>query len=85
MLYQLINENQIRQFPLHIEVLGDVYTNELAEEEALKTGEWFELVEDEKPNYDPDTQYLLRKYIQENDAIRLTWLVVEKGEETANV
>ena len=80
MLYRIIDEHQVEQFPLHIEVLGDIYTNSLAEEEAVKTGEWFELVEDNKPNYNPETEYLTKRYYQDNDIIRLEWTVNEKGE-----
>ena len=34
MLYQIISETLVRQFPNYIEVDGEVYTNELAREKA---------------------------------------------------
>ncbi len=79
MLYRIIDERQVEQFPLYIEVNGEVYTNSLAEAEALKTGDWFELVADPKPEYDPETQYLLRRYIQEEEHIHQVWEINEKG------
>lgn len=81
MLYQIINENLVRQFPNYIEIDGIVYTNEVAREKARESGEWFELESDERPEYDEETEYLLRHYTQEEDKIHLTWSKHEKVDE----
>ena len=78
MLYQIINENLVRQFPNFIERGGMVYTNESAEQRAKKSGEWYELVTTPQPEYDPETQYLARTYRQEDDAIYLDWVVKQR-------
>ena len=75
MLYKIINESQIQQFPLHIEVNELVYTNQLAEEKALESGEWFPLVTEDMPEYNAETQYLTKQYTQGGNQIRLSWVV----------
>lgn len=86
MLYQLIDETLVKQFPNYIETDGDVYTNELAREKALESGEWFELVVAERPTYDEETQYLVKHYRQEEDAIYCDWTVEDKEEvDDANI
>ena len=75
MIYKIINENQIQQFPLHIEINGQVYTNALAEEKALETGEWFPLRVQEIPEYNSETQYLLKHYEQHEDHIYQYWTI----------
>ena len=78
MLYQLINETLVRQFPNYIEVDGVIYTNEAAREKALESGEWFELEVSPVPQYDEETQYITRRYYQEEDIIYCEWQVHEK-------
>lgn len=80
MLYQIINETLVRQFPNHIEIDGTVYTNEAAREKARESGEWFELVTLERPEYDEETEYLTRRYYKDGDVIYLDWDVHEKEE-----
>ena len=85
MLYQIINETLIRQFPNYIEVDGVVYTNEIAREKARESGEWFDLVILDRPEYDEETEYLMKRYYQDGDTIYQDWDVYEKPEEDANV
>lgn len=85
MLYQLINETLIKQFPNYIDVNGTVYTNEAAREKARESGEWFELITSPIPQYDEETEYVIRRYYQEGNKIYLEWVVNEKPEEDANV
>jgi hypothetical protein len=75
MLYKILNETSIQQFSGYIEVDGLVYTNQLAEEKALESGEWFPLVAEDMPEYDTETQYLTKQYTQEGNQIRLSWAV----------
>ena len=80
MLYQLINEKLVKQFPNYIEVDGVVYTNESAREKAIESGEWFELVTEERPEYDEETQILIRNYYQDGDKIHCGWIIQDKEE-----
>ena len=75
MLYQLINETLVRQFPNYIDVDGVVYTNEAAREKARESGEWFELVTEDRPQYNEETQILIRNYYQDGDKIHCGWII----------
>lgn len=75
MLYKILSETSIQQFSGYIEIDGLIYTNQLAEEKALESGEWFPLVTEGMPEYDTETQYLTKRYTQEENQIRLSWVI----------
>lgn len=77
MLHKYINEHQIQCFSGWWRVGDTIVTNSDAEALALASGEWFPLVEDEQPEYDPEKQYLAYHYEQEAEAIRKVYTVVD--------
>lgn len=77
MLYKFINEHRIQKFHGWWKVESTIVTNADAEALALASGEWFQLVEDEPPEYNPETQYLDYHYEQEAEAIRKVWEVID--------
>lgn len=77
MLYKLINEHSIQRFNGWWKVNNTIVTNADAEALALSSGEWYPLIEDELPTYNPETQYLDYTYVQEADAIRKVYMVVD--------
>lgn len=81
MLYKFINEHSIKRFRGWWKVNETIVTNADAEALALASGEWFPLIEDEQPEYNPETQYLDYSYEQEAEAIRKVWEVVDIPEE----
>lgn len=75
MLAKYISENRIEKFNnIYIEN-GMVYTNAIAEEKALATGEWLPYIVDEMPSYDLETQYLTPKYEVINGEIHKAWVI----------
>lgn len=76
MLIKFISEKQIKYFPGWIKEDGFVYTNKSAEEKALNYG-YKELIVDETPEYNPETQYLKSYYVDEVDCVRKCWQIVE--------
>lgn len=77
MLYKHINENRIQKFHGWWKVENTIVTNADAEALALASGEWKPLIEDEPPEYNPETQYLDYTYALEADAIRKVWEVID--------
>ena len=60
-MYKFINENKIEKFKGGFIVYdGKIYTNPT--EETLRLAGYKELVESEKPEYNPETQYLEVSY-----------------------
>ena len=77
MLYKYKSEHSIQRFHGWWKVNETIVTNADAEALALASGEWFPLVIDEEPTYDPETQYLDYHYEQETEAIRKVYTVVD--------
>lgn len=76
MIYRIINESLIEQFPLWIEKNGIVYTNAAAE--AIAEG-WYPLEIQPVPEFDEETEYLIKKYALVDNKIILNW---EKHQKT---
>ena len=77
MIFKFINEKYIQRFSEWWKVGDTIVTNAAAEEYALASGEWFPLVTDEPPEYNLETQYLDYTYVQEAEAIRKVYTVVD--------
>ena len=76
MLVKFISEKQIKFFPGWIKENGIVYTNKSAEEKAKNHG-YKELVTDEVPEHDFETQYLTTYYAHEADCVRKCFKINE--------
>ena len=74
MLVKFISETEIKKFPGWIKENGIVYTNNYAEEKAVSYG-YKELVTDEIPEYNFETQYLTNYYVDEAKCVRKCWRV----------
>lgn len=77
MIYKFINDKYIQRFHGWWKVENSIVTNADAEALALASGEWFPLIEDEPPEYNPETQYLDYHYEQETETIRKVYEVVD--------
>lgn len=75
-LYKIINQTLVEPFPGWFESNGKIYTNADAETLAIASGKWRELVIKEKPEYDPSTQALNKRYHHVKNKIVLDWDVV---------
>lgn len=75
MLYKFINENEIRPYKNGFIILDNkIYTNPSAE--IIAQAGYKEVVEEELPEYNIETQYLTYKYV-DGDVITKTWIVNE--------
>lgn len=75
-LYKIISETLVQQFPGWISVNGTVYTNAAAERLAIESGEWFPLRINPTPVYDPETEYIVKRYSLVGDTIVCDWEVI---------
>lgn len=67
-MYKFIDENKVEKFKNGFVVLdGRIYTNPTPE--TLKKVGYKPLVEAEIPEYDPEKQYLVKKYEKGEDSI----------------
>lgn len=78
MIAKIIDETLVVFFPGFIEKDGEIFTNSLGEENAKKTGEWFDLEEKPKPSYDPKTEYLSKNYKKQGNKIVLSWDIKQR-------
>lgn len=74
-LYLFKNENEIERYNKETDILKYVINSRVVKavsnastEEQMKFG-YKPLVEEEVPEYDPETQYLISKYINEEERI----------------
>lgn len=83
MYYLFINENQIEKY--NGEILKRYVGNRMVKaisnptDEDLKEFGYMELVEEDIPVYDEETQYLDCSYALDNDTIRKLWSVKENN------
>ena len=75
MLVKYISQNKVKYFQGWIKENGIVYTNSLAEQKALNYG-YKELVDDEVPEYDFESQYVTAYYADEDNCVRKRWKVI---------
>jgi hypothetical protein len=74
-LYKFINENKIEKYSKGFVVLDHmIYTN--PKEEHIRAAGYKDLVVEEQPEYDAETQYLAFKYV-DGDVITKKWAVEE--------
>lgn len=85
MIYKYINDKYIQKFHGWYQSGETIVTNSDAKALALASGEWKPLIEDEPPEYDPQTQYLDYRYEQEAEAIRKVYTVVDIPEEDITI
>lgn len=72
MKYKFINEHEIKPYKNGFIILDNkIYTNP-KEETLLKAG-YKELVIEDEPEYDMETQYVEPKYIDGDDVITQSW------------
>lgn len=81
MIVKYINEKKIETFKNIWKENGMVYTNEEARKRAVASGEWKELVIDEEPEYDIETQYLTFHYEEDDEYVYKKWITNDKEEE----
>ena len=82
MLYRIINSTLVQQFPGYVVAGGIVYTNALAEELALQSGDWYPLSVSPTPTFNEESEYLEKNYHLDGGTIVLDWIVRQKGENT---
>lgn len=74
-LYKFINENEIQPYNGGFVVLDNrIYTNPT--EEIIRKAGYKELVEVERPTFDPEKEYLSFQY-KDGDVIQKVWAVKE--------
>lgn len=80
MMYQFINEYEVKPYARGFIVLDNkIYSNPT--EETLKRAGYKELVEEPQPEYDEATQCLVYKYV-DGEVITKKWEVMENTGET---
>lgn len=76
MLYKFINENKIQKYKGGFVVINNrIYTN--PKEEILKEAGYKPLSEGDKPEWDPQTQYLSETYRDDGDVITSIYTVMD--------
>ena len=76
MKYKFINEHEIKPYKNGFIILDNkIYTNP-KEETLLKAG-YKELVTEDEPEYNPETQYIVLKYIDGDEVITQSWEIKE--------
>lgn len=76
MKYKFINENEVKPYKNGFIILDNkIYTNP-KEETLLKAG-FKEMVIEDEPEYNPETQYIVPKYIDGDDVITQSWEIKE--------
>ena len=79
-MYKFINEHRIEKFNKGFVIIDDrIYANPT--EETLKKAGYKKLVEAEIPEYNPEMQYLMKRYT-DGDVITAEYEVVEYGNQT---
>lgn len=73
-LYKFISENEVKRYKNGFVVLNNkVYTNPT--DNVIRQAGYKPLEEFEKPEFDINTQYLVRTYIDEGDKISVNYTV----------
>lgn len=72
--YKFIDKNNIVEFTdKFIVYKGRIYVNPT--QEIMKLIDYKPLVIEDKPSYNPETQYLTYEYIDEDNYIRQVWII----------
>ena len=74
MFVKFKDEKHIEYFPGWVQEDGIIYTNHIAVKKARDHG-WKELITEEIPSYNSETQYIDYKYIEEELTIRKVWTI----------
>ena len=75
MKYKFINEYEVQPYKNGFIILDNkIYTN--PKEETLARAGYKELVTEDEPEYNPETQYIVPKYI-DGDVITQSWEIKE--------
>ena len=78
-LYKIKTKYSITKFPNWIKVDGKIYTNEASIPYAITDG-WKELLIEEQPECDEETEYIV-PYYEEEEKIIQKWEIREIGGE----
>ena len=81
MIVKYIDRNKVKKADKYeILTYGDIQVINPTEEDFIKAG-YKELIQEEEPIYDEETQYIFPYYVEKEDRIEINWDVFEIPEE----
>ena len=81
MIVKYIDRNKVKKADKYeILTYGDIQVINPTEEDFIKAG-YKELIQEEEPIYDEETQYIFPYYVEKKDRIEMNWDVFEIPEE----